>query len=96
MLRIDQIYARKDMISDALGYTFDLCLHSDHDLVSVKFNCKQTFVHGPGLWKFNFSLTQDDDYTGLLLWQGTRLLLVENNNFPCFSVYFTFQHEIWY
>ena len=54
------------MISDAFGYTFDPCSYSDHDLVSVKFNCKQTFDLGPGLWKFNSSLTMDDEYTRLL------------------------------
>ena len=66
MSRIDRIYAAKDMLSDAFGYTFDPCSYSDHDLVSVKFNCKQTFDRGPGLWKFNSSLTQDHDYTRLL------------------------------
>ena len=35
------------------------CLH-------VKFNCKQTFHRGPGLWKFNSSVTMNDDYTRLL------------------------------
>ena len=54
------------MLSAAFGYTFDPCSHSDHDLVSVKFNCKQTFDRGHGLWKCNSSLTQDDDYTRLL------------------------------
>ena len=54
------------MISDAFGYTFDLCSHSDHDLVSLKFNCKHTFDRGLGLSKFNSSLTQNDDYTRLL------------------------------
>ena len=34
--------------------------------MSVKFNCKRTFDCGLGLWKFNFSLTMDDEYTGLL------------------------------
>ena len=63
---IDRIYAPKGMIPDAFGYTFDPCSYSDHDLVSVKFNCKQTLMRGPGLWKFNSSLTQDDDYTGLM------------------------------
>ena len=53
MSRIDRIYAPKSMISDALGYTFDPCPYSDHDLVSVKFNCKRTFDRGPGRWKFN-------------------------------------------
>ena len=66
MSRIDRIYAPKDMISNAFGYTFDPCSYSDHDLVSVKFQCKQTAPRGPGLWKFNSSLTLDDDYTGLL------------------------------
>ena len=66
MSRIDRIYAPKDMISDAFGYTFDPCSYSDHDLVSVKFQCKQTTPRGPGLWKFNSSLTQDNDYVGLL------------------------------
>ena len=65
MSRTDRIYAPKDMISDAFGYTFDPCSYSDHDLVSVIFNCKQTFDRGPGLWKFNSSLAQDDDYTRL-------------------------------
>ena len=54
------------MIPNAFGYTFDPCSYSDHDLVSVKFNCKRTFGRGPGLWKFNSSLTMDDEYTGLL------------------------------
>ena len=66
MSRIDRIYAPKDMISDAFGYTFDPCSYSDHDLVSVKFQCKQTAPRRPGLWKFNSSLTLDDDYTGLI------------------------------
>ena len=66
MSRIDTIYAPKSMISDAFGYTFDPCSYFDHDLVSVKFNCKQRFDRGPGLWKFNSSLTMDDEYTGLL------------------------------
>ena len=75
MSRIDQIYAPKGMIPDAFGYTFNLCSYSDHDLVSVKFNCKQTLTHGPGLLKFNSSLTQDDDYTGLMtkFLQGWKL-----------------------
>ena len=66
MSRIDRIYAPKCMISDALGYTFDPCSYSDHDLVSVKFNCKRTLDRSPGLWKFNSSLTMDDEYAGLL------------------------------
>ena len=66
MSRIDRIYAPKSMIPDALGYTFDPCSYFDHDLVSVKFNYERTFDRGPGLWKFNSSLTMDDEYTGLL------------------------------
>ena len=34
--------------------------------MSVNFQCKQTAPRGPGLWKFNSSLTQDDEYTDLL------------------------------
>ena len=66
MSQIDRIYVPKGMISDAFGYTFNPCSYSDHDLVSVKFNCKQTLMRGPGLWKFNSTLTQDDDYIGLM------------------------------
>ena len=58
---IDQIYAPRSMISDAFGYTFNPCSYSGYDLVSVKFNCKHTFDRGPDLWKFNSSITQDDD-----------------------------------
>ena len=66
MSRIDILYAPKGMIPDAFWYTFDPCSYSDHDLVSVKFNCKLTFDRGPRLWNFNSSLTMDDEYTGLL------------------------------
>ena len=66
MSRIDRIYAPKSMVSDAFGHTFDPCSYSNHDLVSVKFNCKRTFDRGPGLWKFNSSPTMDDEYTRLL------------------------------
>ena len=54
------------MIPGVLGYTFDLCSYSDHDLVPVKFNCKRTFDRCLGLWKFNSSLTMDDEFTRLL------------------------------
>ena len=60
MSRIDRINAPKSMIPDAFGYTFDPCSYSDHDLMSVKFNCKRTFDRGPGLWEFNSSLTMED------------------------------------
>ena len=56
MSQIDRIYAPKDMIPDAFEYTFNPCSYSDHDLVSVNFQCKQTAPWGPGLWKFNSSL----------------------------------------
>ena len=81
MLRIDRIYAPKSMIPDAFGYTFDPCSYSDHDLVSVKFNCKRTFDRGPGLWKFNSTLTMDDEYTGLIsqFLQDWRL---QNGSYP--------------
>ena len=49
------------MIPDTFGYTFDLCSYPDHDLVSVNFNCKRTFDRSPGLWKYNSSLTMDDE-----------------------------------
>ena len=66
MSRIDKIYEPKSMIPDAFGYTFDPCSYSDHDLVSVKFNCKRTFDRGPVLWKFNSNLTMNNEYTELL------------------------------
>ena len=66
MSHIDKIQAIKSMISDAFGYTFDLCSYSDHDLVSVKFNSQRTFDRGPGLWKLNSSLNMDNGYTGQL------------------------------
>ena len=63
------------MVSGAFGYTFNPCSYSDHNLVSVNFQCKQTAPRGPGLWKFNSSLTLDDDYTSLLgrFLQGWKL-----------------------
>ena len=67
---IDQIYAPKSVISDAFGYTFDPCSYSDNDLVFVKFNCQRIFDRCPGLWKFNSSLTTDDEYTGLFFRTG--------------------------
>ena len=64
--RIDRIYAPDNMIHGAFGCNFDPCAFSDHDLVSVKFKCKQTLNRGPGLWKFNCSLISDDNYTRLM------------------------------
>ena len=62
------------MVADDFGYTFDPCAYSDHDLVSVKCNCMQTFDHEPGLQKFNSSLTQEDDYTRLAVEQVSSRL----------------------
>ena len=81
MSRIDRIYAPRGMISDAFGCSFDPCSYSDHDLVSVRFKCKQTLTRGPGLWKFNSSLTQDDDYTGLLC-QSLQDWRIQKGRYP--------------
>ena len=39
---------------------------SDHSLLSLTVNVEDTSTRGPGLWKFNISLLQNEDYVDLI------------------------------
>ena len=39
-----------------------MCVYSDHDFVYIEFNLNTADCRGPGVWKFNNSLLQDDKF----------------------------------
>ena len=38
------------------------CFFSDHDFISLRLNMHGYYSHGPGMWRLNSSLLQDDSY----------------------------------
>ena len=42
------------------------CVYSNHDFVFLDLNLQGAFRHGPGVWKFNNSLLQDEGFCSLI------------------------------
>ena len=56
-----------------------VCPHSDHSAVGVNFSFSSECFHGPGLWKLNTSILENDEYKMLIAdfwckWQARRHL----------------------
>ena len=50
------------------------CPFSDHCALLLSFSIPEVVPHGPGLWKFNVSILEDDDYVALIsdFWSSWR------------------------
>ena len=59
------------LISDACQDEIERCdiipsINSDHSAIYLHFNSIDKPKHGPSFWKFNASLTEDDDFIKLI------------------------------
>ena len=59
--RIDMMLCNNALISKCSEVTYNNSLYSDHMLLLVQLNCTN-HPRGPGYWKFNALLLQDQDY----------------------------------
>ena len=57
------------------------CVYSDHDFVFLDLNLQGALQHGPGVWKFNNSLLQDEDFCSLI-YELIEHFLNSRSSFP--------------
>ena len=64
--RLDKFFISSKMLSSIRSCEISPCCFSDHDYVTLCLEFDQAQVRGPGLWKFNASLLQDNEFCAII------------------------------
>ena len=64
--RLDNFLVSSKMLSSIRSCEITPCCFSDHDFVNLCLEFDQAQVRGPGLWKFNASLLQENEFCALI------------------------------
>ena len=64
--RSDKFFISSKMLSSIRSCEITPCCFSDHDYVTLCLEFDQAQVRGPGLWKFNASLLQDNEFCAII------------------------------
>ena len=64
--RLDKFLISKDLFRSCFHSNITPCPLSDHDFVSFVFDVPEGIKHGPGVWKLNNSLLDDDKFCTLI------------------------------
>ena len=64
--RLDTFLISRDISPGITSCEIRPCVYSDHDFVTVELDCNDGNRHGPGIWKFNNSLLEDDNYCAFI------------------------------
>ena len=64
--RLDKFFILSKMLSSIQSCEITPCCFSDHDYVTLCLEFDQAQVRGPGLWKFNASLLQDNEFCAII------------------------------
>ena len=54
------------MIYDLIDTDIHPSIKTDHSLISLKYEIKNSVQKGRGFWKFNSELLKDKDYVGIV------------------------------
>ena len=60
--RLDSFLISRYLCAQVISCEIRPCVYSDHDFVYIEFNLNTADCRGPGVWKFNNSLLQDDKF----------------------------------
>jgi len=64
--RLDKFLISKDLFQPSFKCDITPCPLSDHDFVSFVFDVPESIRYGPGVWKLNNSLLDDEKYCNLI------------------------------
>ena len=64
--RLDKFLISKDLFQSCFHSNITPCPLSDHDFVSFVFDVPEGIKHGPGVWKLNNSLLDDEKFCALI------------------------------
>ena len=60
--RLDKFFITQALVTHATKCEILPCVFSDHDYVSLHLDLQNIPTHGPGIWRFNSSLLDDETY----------------------------------
>lgn len=60
--RLDSFLISRYLCAQVISCEIRPCVYSDHEFVYLEFNLHTTAPKGPGVWKFNNSLLQDEKF----------------------------------
>ena len=60
--RLDKFFIAQNLVSHVLGCEIIPCVFSDHDSVNLILDLGDVFSHGPGLWRLNLDLLDDETF----------------------------------
>ena len=61
--RLDKFFVSKNFMPSVVSCEISPCVFSDHDFVCLSFQPTGKNLRGPGIWKFNNSLLNDDVFS---------------------------------
>ena len=65
-MRLDKFFISSEMLSCIRFCEISPSCFSDHDYVNLFLEFDQAQVRGPGLWQFNASLLQDNEFCAFI------------------------------
>ena len=64
--RLDKFFIAQELLQQAVKCEIQPCVFSDHDSVVLNFNLIDMFSHGPGLWRLNLDLLDDEQFCEMI------------------------------
>ena len=73
--RLDKFFISEKLINYVTNCEISPCCLSDHDYVNRSFDFEHLIPRGPGIWKFNNSLLDDESFCEYVMSRITDLSL---------------------
>ena len=83
--RLNYFLISRYLCAQAVSCEIRPCVYSDHEFVYLEFNLQMTTPRGPGIWKFNNSLLQDEKFCSAISDLITQFLRFRSS-FPSDSI----------
>ena len=77
--RIDKFFISSSLVDFAFGCEIMPCCLSDHDFVRLYLDFKDLIPRGPGIWKFNNSLLENERFFQFVVDRILDLLLSKSS-----------------
>ena len=74
-MRLDKFFISEKLINYVTNCEISPCCLSDHDYVNLSFDFEHLIPRGPGIWKFNNSLLDDESFCEYVMSRITDLSL---------------------
>lgn len=64
--RLDKFFIAHDLVDRTTYCEISPCSFSDHDSVELRFDLQNVFSHGPGIWRLNLELLEEENFCAMI------------------------------